>query len=122
MVRRDAHGVPTSTRHRRRSSRGAGLCDRQDRLWQMDVTRRYINGELAEIFGPMLVKDDKAQRVLQFRLVAQRIYAKLPAAGRARLDAYARGVNLFIAQHPGSLPAEFKLLLYRPKPGAVSTR
>jgi len=31
----------------------------------------------------MLVKDDKAQRVLQFRLVAQRIYAKLPAAGRA---------------------------------------
>jgi len=117
MVRRDAHGVPHIDAATEDDLLVAqGYVTAQDRLWQMDVTRRYINGELAEIFGPMLVKDDKAQRVLQFRLVAQRIYAKLPAAGRARLDAYARGVNLFIAQHPGSLPAEFKLLLYRPKP------
>ena len=32
------------------------------------------------------------------------------------LDDYARGVNLFIAQHPDSLPAEFRLLFYRPRP------
>src|ERR1039458_6083175 len=125
MVRRDAHGVPHIDAATEDDLLVAqGYVTAQDRLWQMDVTRRYINGELAEIFGPMLVKDDKAQRVLQFRLVAQRIYPKLPAAGRARLDAYARGVNLFIAQHPGSLPAELKLLLYRPKPwcGVVSGR
>ncbi|HUX45666.1 MAG TPA: penicillin acylase family protein, partial [Terracidiphilus sp.] len=35
---------------------------------------------------------------------------------RARFDAYARGVNLFIAQHPNSLPPEFRLLHYRPAP------
>jgi len=53
MVRRDAHGVPhIDAATGRRSSRGAGYVTAQDRLWQMDVTRRYINGELAEIFGP----------------------------------------------------------------------
>ena len=33
----------------------------------------------------------------------------------ARLDAYARGVNAFIAQHPDSLPPEFALLHYEPQ-------
>jgi len=88
----------------------------QDRLWQMDTFRRNANGELAEILGSSLVKHDRAQRVLQFRRTAERIYANLPAEDRARLDDYARGVNLFIAQHHDTLPPEFKLLLYRPRP------
>ena len=80
--------------------------------------RRSANGELAEILGPALLEHDKTQRVLQIRLTAQRIYDHLPAADRARLDAYARGVNLFIAQCEQShtLPVEFRLLMYRPQP------
>jgi penicillin amidase len=66
--------------------------------------------------GPSLVEHDKVQRVLQFRNTARRVYANLPAADRARLDDYARGVNLFIEQHRDSLPAEFRLLAYRPQP------
>jgi penicillin amidase len=93
-----------------------GYVTAQDRLWQMDAFRRNANGELAEILGPSLLKHDKVQRVLQLRNTARRVYANLPAADRARLDDYARGVNLFIDQHPGSLPAEFKLLFYRPRP------
>ncbi len=56
--------------------------------------------------------------MLQFRNTAQRIYANLSAQDRARLDDYARGVNLFIAQSEdaGHLPIEFKLLGYRPEP------
>jgi penicillin amidase len=48
--------------------------------------------------------------------MARRIYANLPADDRRRIDDYARGVNLFIAQHPDDLPAEFRLLRYKPKP------
>ena len=44
------------------------------------------------------------------------IYSNLSTADRVCLDDYARGVNLFIAQHPDSLPAEFRLLFYRPRP------
>jgi penicillin amidase len=116
-VRRDAHGVP----HIEAASDddlffAQGYVTAQDRLWQMDAFRRNANGELAEILGPTLVRHDKSQRMLQYRNTARRVYANLPAIDRTRLDDYARGVNLFIAQHPDNLPAEFKLLFYRPRP------
>jgi penicillin amidase len=116
-VERDAHGVP----HIEAATQddlflAQGYVSAQDRLWQMDTLRRNAGGELAEILGPSLVKHDKAQRVLQFHSTARRIYANMAPADRARLDQYARGVNLFIDQHPHSLPAEFKLLFYRPRP------
>jgi penicillin amidase len=122
IVRRDAHGVP----HIEAATEDGlfvaqGYVTAQDRLWQMDLFRRNANGELAEIVGPSMVKHDRAQRVLQFRNTARRIYTNLTPDDRARLDAYARGVNLFIAQHldakdGATLPPEFRLLGYRPQP------
>ena len=118
-VRRDAHGVP----HIEAATQAdlwvaQGYVTAQDRLWQMDASRRAANGNLAEILGPQLVQNDKTQRVLQIRLTAQRVYDRLPAAERAVLDDYARGVNLYIAQSEKSntLPPEFRLLGYRPEP------
>jgi penicillin amidase len=93
-----------------------GYVTAQDRLWQMDTFRRNANGEMAEIVGPSMVAHDRAQRVLQFRNTARRVYANLPAADRARIEDYARGVNLYVAQHQDSLPPEFKLLHYKPQP------
>jgi penicillin amidase len=116
-VQRDAHGVPhIEAANQDDLFMAQGYVTAQDRLWQMDLLRRNANGELAEILGPSLVRHDKAQRVFQLRNTARRIYANLPAADRARLDDYARGVNLFTAAHSRSLPAEFKLLFYRPQP------
>ena len=116
-VRRDAHGVPHVDAATQDDLFVAqGYVTAQDRLWQMDVLRRNSNGELAEILGPSMVKHDRAQRVLLIRNTARRIYVNLPAADRARLDDYARGVNLFIAQHQATLPPEFRLLGYRPQP------
>lgn len=117
-VRRDGHGVP----HIEAATQddlflAQGYVTAQDRLWQMDMFRRNAMGTLAEVLGPSMVKRDETQRVLQFRLTAQRIYSSLPAPDRARLDDYARGVNLFIedSEHAGTLPAEFKLLGYKPQ-------
>ena len=93
-----------------------GYVTAQDRLWQMDVYRRNANGELAEVMGPSLLRHDKAQRMYEFRNTAHRIYSNLPAEERARYEAYARGVNLFIAQHQDSLPPEFRFLHYKPQP------
>jgi hypothetical protein len=116
-VRRDEHGVP----HIEAATQddlffAQGYVTAQDRLWQMDAFRRNADGDLAEILGSSLVRHDKTQRVLQFRSTAERVYANLDAADRARLDDYARGVNLFIDQHQDALPAEFRLLHYRPQP------
>jgi penicillin amidase len=116
-VRRDGHGVP----HIEAANVddlfvAQGYVTAQDRLWQMDMYRRNANGELAEVLGPSLVKHDTAQRVLGFRKAAEHIYAGLSGDDRRHLDDYARGVNLFITQHQDALPAEFRLLFYKPKP------
>jgi len=116
-VRRDGHGVPHIDAATQADLFAAqGYVTAQDRLWQMDALRRYANGELAEILGPSLLRHDRTQRVLQLRNTAHRVYANLPPEERARLDAYARGVNLYIAQHSDTLPPEFKLLHYQPRP------
>ena len=118
-VRRDAHGVPHIAAATQEDLFVAqGYVTAQDRLWQMDATRRAATGELAEILGAHLVQNDKTQRVLEIRRTAERIYGHMPAADRAVLDDYARGVNLYIAQceRDHTLPPEFRLLRYRPQP------
>jgi penicillin amidase len=117
MVRRDAHGAP----HIQAATQGdlfiaQGYVAAQDRLWQMDTYRRSANGELAEVLGSRLLQHDKLQRVMGYRKTAERVYANLPADDRRRLDDYARGVNLFIEQHQNSLPEEFRILGYKPRP------
>ena len=119
-VRRDGHGIP----HIEAVSQedlflAQGYTTAQDRLWQMDMLRRNAAGELAEILGPTVLEHDRAQRVFQFRNVAQRVYNSLPEADRHRYEQYARGVNLFIQQaeqNQARLPAEFRLLRYHPRP------
>ena len=118
IVRRDRHGVP----HIDAATQddlfiAQGYVTAQDRLCQMDASRRNANGELAEVMGPALIQHDKTERVLQIRLTAQRFYANLSADDRRRFDDYARGVNLFIAQceQSNTLPVEFRLLHYRPQ-------
>jgi penicillin amidase len=117
IVSRDAHGVPHIEAATETDLFTAqGYVTAQDRLWQMDAFRRSANGELAEVMGSSMVEHDRTQRVLQFRNTARRIYTNLAAEDRARFEAYARGVNLFIAQHAETLPPEFELLHYKPQP------
>jgi penicillin G amidase len=93
-----------------------GYVTAQDRLWQMDGLRRLAAGDLAEILGPAGLPSDRESRRLRIRRVAEAAYAGLPAQDRAELAAYARGVNEFIATHRTSLPVEFTLLGYQPRP------
>jgi penicillin G amidase len=116
-VRRDQHGVPHIDAASQEDMFVAqGYVTAQDRLWQMDAYRRTANGELAEVMGSSLVRHDKMQRLQQFRNVAHRIYSNLSPEERGRLEAYARGVNIYINQHQDSLPPEFRLLHYKPQP------
>jgi penicillin amidase len=59
-----------------------GYVTAQDRLWQMDMTRRYASGDLAAVLGPEYVKIDREQRILGLRQVAEKEVASLdPAQG-----------------------------------------
>src|SRR3984957_2733183 len=82
----------------------------------MHMARRFAAGELAELLGPSVVEHDKVQRVLQIRPSAERLTATMPEDQKHLFEAYARGVNAFIAAHQDKLPAEFRLLGYKPRP------
>ena len=119
-VRFDAHGEP----HIRAATQAdaffvQGYVTAQDRLFQMDGLRRYAGGSLAEILGPTFLESDKESRKLRMRRIAEDGYLTLPDADRAALAAYTRGVNEFIATHLNSLPVEFSLLGYTPRPWSV---
>ncbi|MGA3212436.1 MAG: penicillin acylase family protein, partial [Terriglobales bacterium] len=96
-----------------------GYVTAQDRLWQMDMLRRYGAGELAEVLGHRYVALDRQQRTLLMPMIAQNAAARLPAREREYFEDYARGVNAFIAES-GRLPIEFRLLRYRPRPWTVT--
>src|SRR5271166_1407778 len=116
-VTRDAHGVPTIEAATREDLFFAqGYVTAQDRLWQMDVMRRYGSGELSEILGEDTLRLDREQRILGLRDAARKALEIASPRDQSFFDAYARGVNAYIATRGGRLPIEFRILRYAPKP------
>ena len=114
---RDNHGVPTIEAATLEDLFFAqGFVTAQDRLWQMDVMRRFGAGELSEILGESTLKIDREQRILGLRAAAKKSLQMADARDTSYLEAYARGVNAFIETHRSRLPIEFRILNYSPKP------
>lgn len=117
----DALGVPHITSGKLEDALFAqGYVTASERLWQMDGLRRLAGGELAEIAGPAAVESDREARGLRMRRLAEKAALEMPAVDKAALAAYARGVNAFIESHRGSLPLEFSILRYEPRPWTVT--
>jgi penicillin amidase len=116
-VLRDAHGVP----HIRATSLGdlmfaQGYVTAQDRLWQMDLTRRIAQGRLSELFGSRTLHSDIENRTLGMKQAAERGVKELDPEEQKLLLDYAQGVNAFISAHQNRLAIEFLLLRYDPEP------
>ena len=86
-----------------------GWVHAEDRLFQMDVTRRQPSGTLAELFGPSSLAGDVELRTIGLRRAAERSAAVLSEDSIAALEAYARGVNDWVEYGPG-LPPEYAAL------------
>jgi penicillin G amidase len=120
-VVRDGLGVPTIAAASLEDLFAAqGYVTAQDRLWQMDMTRRYASGRLSEVLGSRGLQSDIRQRTLLMPEIAANAAAAMPPCDRAYLEAYARGVNAYIDSHRHSLPVEFKVLNYAPQPWTVT--
>ena len=119
-VTRDSHGVPAIEAASFTDLFFAqGFVTAQDRLWQMDVMRRYGSGELSEIFGEDTLKVDREQRILGLRAAAKKAIEMASPRDRSFLEAYTRGVNAYIGTRGGRLPIEFRMLRYAPKPWSM---
>ena len=119
-VRRDSRGIPYIEAKTDADLYFAqGYVTASDRLWQMDLLRRLARGETAEIFGASVLEEDKRWRRFGFAEVANQSLNFLSPELRAALNDYARGVNAYIATlDENTLPVEFRILQYKPKPWA----
>ena len=97
-----------------------GYVHAQDRLVQMEMMRRLVAGRLSEVVGSMTLSTDRTMRVLGLYRAAEQSEALLPDDTRARLEAYAAGVNAYIDGHSGAWPPEFEVLRHRPEPWRVA--
>jgi len=86
-----------------------GYVHAQDRLFQMDVNRRQASGTLAELLGPAALADDVELRTIGIRRAAQRSMAVISAEARTAVEAYAEGVNAYVAGL-AQLPPEYQAI------------
>lgn len=76
---------------------GLGFAHAQDRLWQMVVLRRTVQGRLSEMFGERTVRTDELLRRLDLYGAAKASVSVQDDYSRMALEAYSRGVNAWIS-------------------------
>ncbi|MGD8813887.1 MAG: penicillin acylase family protein, partial [Anaerolineales bacterium] len=83
----------------------------QDRFWQMDFWRHIGSGRLSEMFGSSQLETDMFLRTIGWERVARQELELANEADRAVLEAYAEGVNAYLAMRQGSaLSLEYAVL------------
>jgi penicillin amidase len=75
-----------------------GMAHAQDRLWQMTMLRRTVQGRLSELFGARTLPIDSLIRRLDLYPLSRTSVQALDAQTQAALEAYSDGVNAWIGQ------------------------
>lgn len=102
-VLRDERGVPTIYADTLDDLMFAqGYVHAQDRFYEMDVRRHVTAGRLSEMFGASQVATDSFLRTMGWRRVADQEIALLSDTSLQILDAYANGVNAYLADRPAA--------------------
>ncbi|OTA14503.1 Peptidase S45, penicillin amidase [Xenorhabdus vietnamensis] len=91
-----------------------GYVQAQDRLWQLTLQQRIVQGRLSEMLGEKGMKSDIFIRTLGIYRAAQQAWTQLDRPAQDSLVAYAAGVNQAIKQQR-TLPPEFILLGVKPE-------
>ncbi|MBU9710550.1 penicillin acylase family protein [Evansella tamaricis] len=95
-----------------------GYVTAQDRLFQMDMTRRLAGGRLAEVVGEQALDSDRFYRTYGMQRGTEALVEKFNGETKQMVDSYAAGVNAYIdeAFANGEQPLEFRILSYKPDP------
>lgn len=92
----------------------AGFVQARDRLFQMDLTRRNMAGELSAVVGDQAFETDRFHVKMDFAGAAEASWQALQGTVvEEPLVAFSDGVNRFI-EDADALPLEFDLLGYEP--------
>ncbi|MGB7220033.1 MAG: penicillin acylase family protein [Vicinamibacterales bacterium] len=91
-----------------------GFVQAGDRLFQMDLWRRSVQGRLAEVFGVNFVGRDAATRRMQYHGDLDAEWASYGPDTRAIATAFVRGINAWVAVARERPPQEFVLAGWLP--------
>lgn len=97
------------------AARALGFVHAQDRFFAMDLARRRASGRLAELVGERALVLDRAVLRHDLETVADTVLGRAPDRHRARLEAYASGVNAGL-EALARAPFEYSLLGAEPEP------
>ena len=109
---------------------GLGYATAQDRAFQMYYNLRIIQGRLAEVVGDVKVgvtrqapqgrtsalRSDIQMRTIGYWPAAQETAGQLDPEARQLLEAYSRGVNDYVSNHPKELLYLFEKYDLKPEP------
>ncbi|GAT74665.1 penicillin amidase family protein [Microbacterium sp. HM58-2] len=111
-VQRDGSGIPTITAESSHDLFYAqGFVHAQDRFFEMDFRRHVTAGRVAEMFGESQAATDAFLRTLGWREVAEAEVEAMDETTLGYYEAYADGVNAYIASRSGAeLSLEYAVL------------
>ncbi len=113
---RDAFGIPhIKAQNEDDAFFAQAFASAQDRLWHMEHDRRRAYGRMAEVVGPSALEEDKRMRRFGIASTVAKHYQRLQKPTQKMLEAYAQGVNAFMASD-AKLPAEMQVLGIEPEP------
>lgn len=119
-IERDPYGVPKIVAPTPEDGfYWAGRAVAEDRLWQMEMSRRSARGRMAEVFGKSALQSDTQTLLASYtdEEMEEQFKVLLPAT-QAWLDSYARGVSDVIAarKSSGTLPDGYAANGFDPEP------
>ena len=102
-----------------------GFVQAQDRLFQIDLWRRSVQGRLAEILGPDFVERDRLARLMHYRGDMNAEWTSYAPDTKEVVQQFVKGINAWITATKSNLPIEFTYAGYQPelwKPEDVLSR
>src|SRR5215467_3094540 len=108
VIHRSAYGVPTiRAGSQAKMWFGAGWAQAEDRMVQLELTRRAVEGTLSAIFGPSQLSQDETVRTFFYtpaELTAQ--FQSLPTSMQNALTEFSDGINAYEASAYASATSE----------------
>jgi acyl-homoserine-lactone acylase len=104
-IYRDTYGIPHVFGETDAGAMfGFAYAQAEDNFWRLEDNYIRSLGRRAEVEGEGGVVGDRRNRTLEIPRLARAEYARMPRRMRALLDAFAAGLNAYLADHPDVRP------------------
>ena len=100
-IYRDTYGVPhVFGRTDESTVFGFAYAQAEDNFWRVEENFIFALGRASELYGERTLDEDRLNHALEIPRLAREEYARMDRRMRSLCDAYAAGLNHYLARHP----------------------